>query len=147
MSKNFTSLLSGFNLISKKKRSSRPWRHLFLRFYVDLQKKKKSPLYEFCNFSPRFVRHTRARRREPQLSTIFGEKQKRRFLMGEKTPKFPKFQSKNAGKNFALFALFCAYREHWLWLLQKYWKFSFESDCGLEIDLYLSVCNVQWALL
>ena len=50
---------------------------------------------------------------EPQLSTIFGGKPKRRFLAGEKTPEFAKFQSKSAGKNFAIFALFCAYREHW----------------------------------
>ena len=27
-------------------------------------------------------------------------------------PEFAKFQCENAGKNFALFALFCAYREH-----------------------------------
>ena len=83
----------------------------FLQFYVDLQKKKKKkgPSSEFSNFSPRFLRHTRARRREPRLSTVFGGKQKRRFLAGEKTPEFVKFQCENVGKNFALFALFCAY--------------------------------------
>ena len=96
----------------KKERSSRRCRHRFLQFYVDFQKKGSSS--EFCNFSPRFVRHTRARCCEPQLSTIFGGKQKRRFLAGEKTPKFEKFQCENAGKNFALF---CAYREHWLTIL------------------------------
>ena len=90
MPKIFSSFLSGFNVT----------------------KKKKGPSSEFCKFSPQFVRHTRAKRRNPQLSTIFGGKQKRRFLAGEKTPEFAKFQCENAGKNFALFALFCAYREH-----------------------------------
>ena len=95
--KIFSSFLSSFNVISKKKKSSRRWRHLFLRFYVDL-KKKKGPLSEFCNFSPRFLRHTRARCREPRLSTVFGGKQKRRFLVGEKTtcgakkPRTPQFK-------------------------------------------------------
>ena len=42
-----------------------------------------------------------------QLSTVFGGKQKRWFLAGEKTSKFAKFQCENAGKNFALF---CSYR-------------------------------------
>ena len=74
--------------------------------------KKKGSLSKFCNFSMRFLRHTRARRREPRLSTVFGGKQKRRFLVGEKTLEFAKFQCENAGKNFALFALFCAYKEH-----------------------------------
>ena len=49
------------------------------------------------------MRHTRCR--EPQLSTVFGRKQKRWFLAGEKTPEFTKFQCENARKNFALFAL------------------------------------------
>ena len=43
MPKIFSSFLSDFNVISKKKkkkRSLRRWRHLFLRSYVDLQKKK-----------------------------------------------------------------------------------------------------------
>ena len=43
MPKTFSSFLSGFNEISKKK-SSHWRRHLFLRFYVDLQKKKVLPL-------------------------------------------------------------------------------------------------------
>ena len=91
----FSSFLSSFNVISKKKkeRSSRRRRHLFLRFYVDLQKKKRS-FSEFCKFSPRFVRQTRARRCEPQLSMVIGGKQKRWFLVGEKTPKFAKFWCK-----------------------------------------------------
>ena len=59
------------------------------------------------------MRHTRARSREPHLFTVFGAKQKRRFLAGEKSPKFAKFQCENARKNFAFF---CAYREHWLHL-------------------------------
>ena len=80
-----------------------------LRSQVDLQK-KKGLSSEFCKFSPRFVRHTRTKRREPQLSTVFRGKERRRFLAGEKTPKFAKFQCENDGKNFALF---CAYREHW----------------------------------
>ena len=114
MPKIFSSFLSGLNVISKKKkRSSRRWRHFFLRFYVALhKKKKKGPSSKFCNLSPRFLQHTRARRREPLLSKVLGGKQKRRFSAGEKTPKFAKFQCENAGKNFALFALFCAYREH-----------------------------------
>ena len=110
---NFLIIFVRFQCDLKKKRLSRQWRHLFLRFYVNLQrkkKKKKGSSSEFCNFSLRFLRHTRARRREPQLSTIFGGKQKRWFLAGEKTPEFAKFQCENAGKNFALF---CAYREHW----------------------------------
>ena len=90
MPKIFSSFLSGLNVISKKK-------------------KKKGPSSKFCNFSPRFLRHTKARRGEPRLSTVFGGKQKRRFLAGEKTPEFAKFQSENAEKNFALFR---AYREH-----------------------------------
>ena len=80
------------------------------------KKKKKGPSSEFCNFSLQFLRHTRARRREPRLFKVFGGKQKRRFLAGEKTPEFAKFQCENARKNFALFALFCAYREHCTWV-------------------------------
>ena len=105
--------------------------HLFVRFKRDLKKKvitltkasfstilrwspkkkRKGPSFEFCKFSTCFLQHTRARCREPQLSTVFGGKQNRRFLAGEKTPEI----RKNAGKNFALFALFCAYRDHWWW--------------------------------
>ena len=48
------------------------------------------------------------------VSMVFGGKQKLRFLAGEKTPEFAKFQCENAGKNFALF---CACREHW-WLVR-----------------------------
>ena len=44
---------------------------------IKIKKKKKSPSSEFCNFSSRFLRHTRARRREPQLSTVFGGKQQK----------------------------------------------------------------------
>ena len=88
---------------SPKKRSSHWRRHLFLRIYVDHQK-KKGPSPEFCEFSPRFVRHTRARRREPQPGSCL------RFLAKTKMPKFAKFQCENAEKNFALF---CAYRKHW----------------------------------
>ena len=98
-----------------KKEVIMPMEAFFFRFYV-LQKKKKGPLSKFCNFSPRFLRHTRARRRESRLSKVFGGKQKRRFLAGEKTPEFAKFQCENAGKNFALF---CAYREHWIWHAEK----------------------------
>ena len=82
----------------------------FSDFTLFSKNKKKGPSSKFCNFSPRFLRHTRARRREPRLSKVFGGKQKRRFLAGEKTPEFAKFQCENVGKNFALF---CAYREHW----------------------------------
>ena len=92
----------------------------FVRFQCDLKKKKglrtdkgikkKGASSEFCKFSPRFVQHTRARRRELQLSTVLSGKQKLRFLAGEKMPEFAKFQNENAGKNFTLF---CAYREHW----------------------------------
>ena len=108
MPKIFSSFLSDLNVISKKK-----------GHYADggifspilrCSPKKKGPLSKFCNFSPQFLRHTRARRREPRLSKVFGRKQKRRFLAVEKTPEFAKFQCENAGKNFALF---CAYREHW----------------------------------
>ena len=53
--------------------------------------KKKGPSPEFSKFSLRFVQYTRARHHEPQLSTVFGGKQKRRFLVGEKTPELAKF--------------------------------------------------------
>ena len=111
MPKIFSSFLSGLNLISKKKKVITPMEAFFSPILRCFQK-KKGPSSKFCNFSPRFLRHTRARRREPRLSMVFGGKQKRRFLAGEKTPEFAKFQCDNAGKNFALFALFCAYREH-----------------------------------
>ena len=106
---------SGFMLIFKKK------------------KKKGGPLFEFCKFSLQFVRHTRAMCCEPQLSTVFGVKQKRRFLAGDKTPKFAKFQCQNAGKNFALFALLCAYREHW-------WKPCFAFNV---IIVFSSIANFE----
>ena len=115
MPKIFSSFLSGFNVNSKKKKVITPMEASFSPILCWSPKKKIGPSSEFCNFSPRFLRHTRARRREPRLSTVFGGKQKRRFLAGEKTPEFAKFQCENAGKNFALFALFCTYREHW-WL-------------------------------
>ena len=106
MPKIFSSFLSGFNVTSPKKKGHRAdvW-HLFLRLYVDVQKIKNGPLSEFCNFSLRFVRHTRARRPEPQLATVFGRKQKRRFWPGEKTPEFAKFQCENAAKILHFFAL------------------------------------------
>ena len=112
MLKIFTSFLSGFNVISKKK-GHRADRGIFFSDFL-LISKKKGPSSEFCKFSLQFVRHCRARRREPQLSMVFGGKQKHRFFAGEKTPEFAKFQCENAGKNFALFALLCAYREHCL---------------------------------
>ena len=59
----------------------------FFEFMLISKKKKKF----FRLSSATFLRHIRARRREPQLSTVFGEKQKRRFLAGEKMPKFAKF--------------------------------------------------------
>ena len=43
MPKIFSSFLSNFNVISKKKKKKKKghrWRHLLLRFYVDLQKKE-----------------------------------------------------------------------------------------------------------
>ena len=36
------------------------------------KKKKRGPSSKFCNFSPQFLRHTRARCREPRLSKVFG---------------------------------------------------------------------------
>ena len=128
MPKIFSSFLSGLNVISKKKkRSSCRWRHFFspILCYSPKKKKKKSPSSKFCNFSPRFLRNTRARHRESRLSKVFSGKQKRRFLAGEKTPEFAKFQCENAGKKFALFALFCSYREHWPW---PRWESSTSSD-------------------
>ena len=110
MSKIFSSFLSSLNVISKKKKGHHADGGIFFSNFM-LIPPKKGPLSKFCNFSPRFLRHTRARRREPRLSTVFGGKQKRRFLVGEKMPEFAKFQCENAGKNFALF---CACREHWL---------------------------------
>ena len=83
---------------------------IFFSDFMLISEKKKGLSSEFCKFSLRFVRHSRARRREPQLSTVFGGKQKRWFLAGEKTPEFAKFQCEKVGKNFALF---CAYWEHW----------------------------------
>ena len=83
--------------------------------------KKKGSSSEFCKFSPRFMQHTRARHREPQLSKVFGGKQKCRFLMGEKTPGFAKFQCEIAGKTFAFF---CAYREHCLGLFASRGKIA-----------------------
>ena len=117
MPKIFSSFLSGLVVISKKKKKGH---HadggIFFSDFMLIskkKKKKKGPSFKFCNFSPRFLRHTKARRREPRLSMVFGGKQKSPFLAGETTPEFTKFQCENAGKNFALFALFCAYREHW----------------------------------
>ena len=112
MPKIFSSFLPSFNVISKKKKKiiGLTRRHVFLRFYVDLKKNKKGPSSEFCKFSSRFVRHTKAKSHELQLPTVFGGKQKRQFLVGEKMLEFAKFQCENAGKNFALF---CANREHW----------------------------------
>ena len=66
------------DLQKKKKRSSRPWRHPSLCW----SPKRKGPSSEFCNFSPWFVRHTRARRREPQLPTVFGGKRNFFFYHG-----------------------------------------------------------------
>ena len=97
------------DLQKKKKKGHHADGGIFFSNFMLISKKIKGPSSKFCNFFPRFLRHTRARRREPQLSTIFGGKQKRRFLVGEKMPELAKFQCKNAGKNFALF---CAYREH-----------------------------------
>ena len=112
-------------------------------------KKKKGPLSEFCEFSPWFVRHTRARRRVPQLSMIFGAKQKRRFLAGEKTPEFAKFQCKNAGKNFALFALFCAYREHcWAPYDHSGTNEAYLCQCSFEVSVrYLHPSNLIFSKL
>ena len=126
---------------------------IFVQFQCDLQKKKghhadggiffsdfmliskkKGPSSEFSNFSPRFLRHTRARRHESRLSTVFGGKQKRRFLAEEKTPEFAKFQYENARKNFALF---CAYREHCRWY-QRLNKYNSQSmSCVLTWWFYL----------
>ena len=65
---------------------------------------KKSLLSEFCKFSTRLVRHTRVRRHELQLPTVFGVKEKHRFLAGEKMSEFAKIQCENAGKILHFFA-------------------------------------------
>ena len=104
---------------NNKKKGHRADGGIFFSDFMLISKKKKDPSSEFCKFSTHFVRHTKGRRCEPQLSTVFGGKQTRRSLAGEKTPEFAKFQSENARKNFALFALFCAYREHWWWPRQN----------------------------
>ena len=111
MPKIFLSFLYGLNVISKKKKGHHADGGIFFSAFMLISKnKKKGSSSKFCNFSGRLLRHTIAGRREPQLSTVFGGKQKRRFLVGEKTSEFAKFQCENAGRNFALF---CAYREHW----------------------------------
>ena len=93
MPKIFSSFLSGFDVISKKKKGHRADGDIF---------KKKKTSSEFCKFSPRFV------------LTVFGRKQKRQFLAREKTPEFAKFQCEKAGKHCALFAIFCTCKEHWV---------------------------------
>ena len=136
MPKIFSSFLSSCNVISKKKKKKKGHHAdggiFFSNFMLISKKKKKSPSSEFSNFSPRFLRHTRARRREPRLSTVFAGKQKRQFLAEEKTPEFAKFQCKNAGKNFALFALFCACREHWARALQVK---SLPSNLNVQVGI------------
>ena len=77
--KIFSSLLSGFNVTSKKKKNDHcADESIFFRFYVDLQKKKKAASSEFSKFSLRYVRHRRERHGKPQLSMVLGGKQKRR---------------------------------------------------------------------
>ena len=90
MLKIFFVILSGFNAISKKKDHRADGGILFFDFML-ISKKKKGPPSEFRKFSIRFVRHTKAWRCEPQLSMVFGGKQKRRFLAGEKTPELAKY--------------------------------------------------------
>ena len=53
----------------------------------------------------------------------------------EKTPKFAKIWCENTGKNFALIALFCAYREHWFTL------FSLKSQNKIASQLADRVCR------
>ena len=136
MPKIFSSFLFGLNVISKKKKKGHHAdKAIFFSDFM-LISKKKVPSSNFCSFSPRFLQHTRARRREPRLSTVFGRKQNRRFLSGEKTPEFAKFECENAGKNFALFALFCAYREHCPGVLCFFWSGLLlpKFECQWHID-------------
>ena len=62
----------------KKKKSHHADGGIFFSDFTLFSKIKNKK--KFCNFSPRFLRHTRARRREPRLSKVFGGKQKRRSL-------------------------------------------------------------------
>ena len=78
---------------------------LFVQFQCDLKKKEKGPSSEFCKFSPRFVRHTRARCREPQLSTVFGGKQTRQFWREKKRQNSQNFSAKMPEKISHFFAL------------------------------------------
>ena len=88
----------------KKKRSSRCWRHLFLWFYVDFQKKKDlrlnsaSFLHALCATYQSEV---------PWTAAVYGfwREQKRRFLAGEKRQNLQNFSAKMPEKTLHFFVL------------------------------------------
>ena len=149
--KIFSSFLSGFNVTSQKKKGHRAdvW-HLFLQLYVDVQKIKNGPLSEFCNFSLRFVRHTRARHPEPQLATVFGRKQKRRFWQEKKRQNSQNFSAKMPQKFCTFLRLqgtlgeisfpFLGHRIHVL-LSSNETLFAFIRSINLSGLLYMIWCR------
>ena len=72
MPKIFSSFLSGFNVILPPKKGYCTDGGIFFSDFMLISEKKKGLSSEFCKFSLRFVRHSIARRCEPQLSTVFG---------------------------------------------------------------------------
>ena len=99
--KKFLVILSGFNVISKKKKKGyHADGGIFLDFMLISKKKKVLRLS-----SASFLRSSCDIQEcgDVNRSCL-------RFLAREKMPEFAKYLCENAEKNFALF---CAYREHW----------------------------------
>ena len=102
MLKIFSSLLSSFNVISKKKKGHRAHGGIFFSDFMLISKIKKVLRLN----SATFLRNLGD---IPERGTV--NRSCLRFLAGEKTSEFTKFQCENAGKNFVLFG---AYKEHWM---------------------------------
>ena len=101
--KNFLIFLSGFSVISKKKKKGyRADGSIFFSDFMLISKKKV-----LCLSSVSFLHALYDIQKQGAVihSCL-------RFLTGGKTPEFEKIQYNNAEKNFALFALFFTYREH-----------------------------------
>ena len=105
MPKIFSSFLSGFSVISKKKKVIALTKASFSLILCWFPKKKRTYVWILQVFSTLCARHTRARCHEPQLSTVFGGNKNAGFWQEKKRQNLQNFSAKMPEKTLHFFVL------------------------------------------